>query len=508
MTGRIVWLACACPTLAACSDDVLTFRPVIDIPVDEDANPLSLISQVELAVVNGPNAITRRFSRGEQLVLPFEFGEDLVVHMTGFFDADDSVVAYGRTCAFDLRSDADADTAPHLYFSRTRPFADQMQTLARRRGTAVGLGGSGVMIGGVDGSGPVAMGELFNPRTGAVEPIGPFAERTGGVVVAQDAFSRVAVIGGEGAGAGSIEMYRAGIAGIQTIAAPELERVGATALALPSGDIVVIGGKLVEPPPATTAFDARAYVFRGSKQIVEPSGSIMVGRAWHTATRLGSDLGAPILIVGGMDDAGNALDSVELFQPFTGDSSARPSLTTPRWGHQAVQLRDGSVLIIGGRNTSGLVATVERYMPDGTMTVLSADEVGDSWPVFGGVVGFSATRLADDRILLAGGLDATGTVVTTAWLVNVNASSGNVDFVGAEGLAVARADHQAVLLCDGTVLISGGTDEPSLAERYNPDRGVAPAQTLLRDVDDVAVGERRNRDLDDRFLAREAGGDL
>jgi hypothetical protein len=35
-------------------------------------------------------------------------------------------------------------------------------------------------------------------------------------------------------------------------------------------------------------------------------------------------------------------------------------------------------------------------------------------------------------------------------------------------MRLPRAHHQATLLCDGTVLVVGGTALPTPAERYNP----------------------------------------
>ncbi|HWU86590.1 MAG TPA: hypothetical protein VN253_04920, partial [Kofleriaceae bacterium] len=66
------------------------------------------------------------------------------------------------------------------------------------------------------------------------------------------------------------------------------------------------------------------------------------------------------------------------------------------------------------------------------------------------------------------GRDATGAPVDAAFIIRIDPLGGGIDVVNTDRLAVKRAGHQATLLCDGTVLLVGGTTEPVPAERYNP----------------------------------------
>jgi hypothetical protein len=78
------------------------------------------------------------------------------------------------------------------------------------------------------------------------------------------------------------------------------------------------------------------------------------------------------------------------------------------------------------------------------------------------------TSLPDGRVLIAGGRDADGEPVADAHIVRTDTFGGGIDIVSTDRLSVPRAGHQATLLCDGTVLLVGGTAGPSVAERYNP----------------------------------------
>jgi hypothetical protein len=139
-------------------------------------------------------------------------------------------------------------------------------------------------------------------------------------------------------------------------------------------------------------------------------------------------------------------------------------MIVPRSEHTAMRMPDGSVLIIGGFDALDQpVPKLELFSVDGGFV-----EAG-VLPDGAGLVDFAATTLPDGRILITGGRQVrNGPAVNTAYIARLNSIIGAVDVVATDHLAAARAGHQAVVLCDGTVLISGGTPVPFRAERYNP----------------------------------------
>ncbi len=91
--------------------------------------------------------------------------------------------------------------------------------------------------------------------------------------------------------------------------------------------------------------------------------------------------------------------------------------------------------------------------------------------------GHTATLLADERVLVAGGVDGE-TELATAEVIDP--ASATVASLGA--LAQARSGHTATLLPDGRMLIAGGHAEGSslaAAELFDPDTGTsAPAPAM------------------------------
>ncbi len=127
---------------------------------------------------------------------------------------------------------------------------------------------------------------------------------------------------------------------------------------------------------------------------------------------------------------------------------------------------DGSVLIIGGLDKNGVpVRTLELVTLDAGVVALPP---GQQLPPNAGVIDFTATTLPDGRVLLTGGHDMTGAATKLAFIAQLDPLAGSVELVATDHMAVARAGHQATLLCDGTVLIAGGTASPEALERYNP----------------------------------------
>lgn len=205
------------------------------------------------------------------------------------------------------------------------------------------------------------------------------------------------------------------------------------------------------------------------------------GRVFHTATKLRD---GRVLIAGGRGPAFEGpdipLDTALLFDPATGTWISTGSLNDARQEHTATLLNDGQVLIVGGLGADGYLPSAELYDPDtGTFSYTNF------WLAAGRSL-HSATLLADGTVLIAGGITETGVTNTAERYYPDGYPDGQL-FYSAGPLATARYEHRATLLSNGKVVITGGFNGFSIAsvEVFDPyddsyDGGAfQPAGTLL-----------------------------
>ena len=181
------------------------------------------------------------------------------------------------------------------------------------------------------------------------------------------------------------------------------------------------------------------------------TGSMGTPRFGHTAVRL---LDGRLLVVGGYSgrgaDGGYAVQttSAEVYDPETGIWSATGDMSTPPKSFPATLLRDGRVLVgDGGRGA-------ELYDPDSGI--------------------WSATRP-----MVRGGVEATllrdGTVLVTGNEGSELYDPDDGTWTATPSVGTQRHSHAAILLPDGDVLVAGGHspgDDPAVtAELYDPETG-------------------------------------
>lgn len=468
MVKRLLLLA-----LAACSDDVVVVAPIIDSPPEgSDAAPFPDLDTIELSIaLDGATAdlVTATFKRGETLELTdVPYGENLVVHVIGRVGG--SEVSVGRTCSFPIRPDGDMP-APHLYFARTVKWADAgIPSVPGRVGgiAMTASDGSALFLGGLDDTSAASTIDRFDPRTGAHDALATLSARQGGAA-AELGDGRIVIAGGVEPATLQPSRVLELVAveaepdrRVETIDAGPLVAAIAPALAtLSDGRIVAFGGSDGAMPLASLAEISGEGSGITLRQL-RPT--LAVPRSGHTATRLSNDLGAPVLIAGGTDAAGMPIGTAELYKPLVEDLATLAfPMQTPRTGHRAVRLPDGSVLIVGGRDASGTpVAQLELF------SLESGFQAAAMLPATAGLIDGTVTPLPDGRVLLAGGRDATGVPVDTAFIVRLDPIGGGIDVATTDRLGAPRAGHQATLMCDGTVMLVGGTASTAPAERYNP----------------------------------------
>jgi putative Ig domain-containing protein/galactose oxidase-like protein/Kelch motif protein len=179
------------------------------------------------------------------------------------------------------------------------------------------------------------------------------------------------------------------------------------------------------------------------------SAGLSTARELHTEILLGN---GKVLIAGGVNNASNALNTAELYDPATGTVSPTGSLAAPngRVSHASLLLQNGKVLLIGGANSTGTpLATAELYDPaSGTFSATGSMAQARDLP--------TAVLLANGKVLVSGGVNS----------VQLNGAEiydpATGLFTPTGNLNQARARHTATLLPNGRVLVAGGRTFNSL----------------------------------------------
>jgi hypothetical protein len=336
------------------------------------------------------------------------------------------------------------------------------------------------------GGGPaIAAIELFDPSvTGAFAILPAQATARVGAALAAVPDGRALVIGGVDTGGDALPLVEVLDPDPTLPIARQREEHDGPALAdhqavvLVDGTIFVAGGRVQAAPGGVFTVADAAWQFRfgaggtldAPRQLAQTLGR---ARASHSMTRLGDEVGADVLIVGGVGGGGAPVAEAELYRPLREafEDVDGAVLAVPRWNHRAVRLPGGFVLILGGfapDPTGGdpiPVAELELYDP-----IQGRFSPAGTLPAAAGLTDFAATPLPDDRVLLTGGRGADGQPVDAVHIARLDPIDGQVDVSVTDRLAIPRAGHSAVALCDGTVLLLGGTDAAGAAgaERYNP----------------------------------------
>ncbi len=172
-------------------------------------------------------------------------------------------------------------------------------------------------------------------------------------------------------------------------------------------------------------------------------------RCLHGAVLLPS---GKVLVVGGKatEDTGDPLASAELFDPTSGTWKRTGSMSQERQNHTVTLLRDGRGLGAGGKRGNGgskkTFASAEIYDPQ-------TEKWAATGPMAQDRCQFTAVLLADGRVLAVGGGSLPiGIAQDSAEIYDPKLGTWSA----AGKMDSSRWNHRAVLLPNGQVLVVGG----------------------------------------------------
>src|SRR5579862_1125131 len=181
------------------------------------------------------------------------------------------------------------------------------------------------------------------------------------------------------------------------------------------------------------------------------------------------DVAHLVLISGGQASNGTPLNSAEVFNPTNNTFTLTTNpMNDARFSHASAAINTSGgaeVLVTGGFDPTGVAQSTETFTGATFVAVLSMTDSRE---------GHTATSFQDDsaKVLIAGGQDASGTVLNTAEVTNTLSSSAT------SPMNTARVNAATVLLaepfsgtCPADAVITGGSNGTTplqTAELFNP----------------------------------------
>ena len=263
----------------------------------------------------------------------------------------------------------------------------------------------------------------------------------------------------------SVELYDPAAVSFASTGALTAHRFAHTATLLQNGRVLVAGGFGDTSDCQDMGVQAQntAELYDAATGSFTKTGNMGTPRGGHTATLL---MNGTVLVTGGGDQGGGGMGpaSAELYNSSTGSFTPTGSMAVARLRHTATLLQNGKVLIVGGvpLNSSNPTSTAEVYDP-------ATGSFGVTGSMSTAREEHTATLLANGKVLIVGGespvtgsidLQAAATAEVYDPLTGLFAATGS--------MTEARNSHTATLLPSGKVLIAGGGDDNSTAELYDP----------------------------------------